>query len=131
MFRIMRRDDDGFPTLGASASTLGVRVGADIDVDEQGNAVPNHKGMSVAPEWRMIHIFLIPRRLLPGGRGSGTRHCFRRGTAAFRQAYFGDGLELLPDSPGHGVVRPAQLVPLAQYEAAIAATREEWVIDEA
>ena len=41
-----------------------------------------------------------------------------------------EGLELLPDSPTHGVVRPIDVVPLKQYEAALAATRADWRIEE-
>ena len=37
VFRAMKRDDDGPPMVGRSASALGARTGADIDVDQQGN----------------------------------------------------------------------------------------------
>ena len=129
MFRIMKKDADDKPTLGQTATTLGIRP-REVDLDALGNVVPNDKGMSVNPEWRVASIFLIPKRLGIGGRGSNTSHCFRRGAAPFQQAPCGAGLELLPDSPTHGVVRPAQLVLLAQYEADLHATRLEWEVDE-
>lgn len=39
-------------------------------------------------------------------------------------------LEERPDSPTHGVIRPARLIQLAQYEADLHATRLEWEIYE-
>jgi hypothetical protein len=129
MFRIMKKGADEKPTVGQTATTLGIRPG-EIDLDASGNVILNDKGMSVNPEWRAASIFLIPKRLGTGGRGSRTSHCFRRGTAPFQQAPCGAGLELLPESPTHGVVRPAQPVLLAQYEADLHATRLEWEVDE-
>lgn len=129
MFRIMKKDADDKPTVGQTATTLGVRL-AEIDLDAHGNVMPNSKGMSVSPAWRMVSIFLIPKRLGTGGRGSNNSYCFRRGNALFQQAQCGAGLELLPNSATHGVVRPTQLVPLAQYQSDIAATRSDWQIDE-
>ncbi len=126
MFRSMRKDADGFPIVGQSTSALGVRPGVDI----QGNAVPNDKGMSVSPSWRTMSVFFIPKRLGHGGRGSNNRYCFRRGSRPFQQTKFGNGLEFVPDSDSHGVVRPAELMPFAQFEENLAATRSDWVIDE-
>ena len=128
VFRAMRREADGQPTLDRTANALGVRIGTDIDVDNQSNAVVNDKGMSVSPSWRDLPIFRIPKRL--GGQGSNNTHCFTGGTGAFQQTGFAAGLELLPDSPTHGVVRPTLFGPLAQYEADLAATRADWRIDE-
>ena len=128
VFRAMRRDQDGFPTVAAAANGLGVRLVIDIDVDGQNNAVVNHKGMSVAPRWRDLPLFRIPKRL--GGQGKDDTHCFKTGAGAFQQSAFATGLEFLPDSPTHGVVRPTQSIPLAQYESDLAATRSAWQIDE-
>ena len=129
VFRAMKQDADGLPTVAPSASALGVRRDTDIDVDQQGNAVVNHKGMSVFPAWREISIFRIPKRL--GGQGSNNTYCFKMGTGAFHQEQLAAGLELLPDSKTHGVVRPEKLVQLAQYESDLAATRAAWQVDEA
>lgn len=130
VFRAMRRDSDGLPTVAPTASGLGVRLGKDIDVDDETNARVNNKGMSVSPAWRQMAIFRIPKRLGTGGQGSNNTYCFKSGTGPFQQAAFAVGLELIPDSATHGVIRPAQLVPLAQYEADLAATRADWEIDE-
>jgi hypothetical protein len=129
LFRVMRKDDDDKPNTGQGFCQLGVRT-HEIDTDQQGNVVQNDKGMSVSPEWRVISIFVLPKRLGTGGRGKDNGHCFRRGAGAFQQGACGNGLELMPDSPKHGVVRPAQLAPLATFLQDLATTREEWEIDE-
>src|SRR4051794_17717437 len=125
VFRIMRRDDDGLPTLQQSSSALGVRPGVDISLDAQGNVLVNGEGMSVNPGWRVASILRIPKRLrhlVPGARGSNNHFCFRTGAGPFQQGAFAAGLTLEPDSATHGNVAPAQVVQLAQYEADLAAT---------
>ena len=129
IFRIIEKDADDKPTIGQSTGTLGIRPG-EVDFDAFGNVIVNDKGMSVNPDWRVAPISMIPKRLGTGGRGSKTWYCFRRGAGAFQQAPCGAGLELLPDSPTHGVVRPVQPVLLAKYEADLHATRMEWEIHE-
>lgn len=128
VFRAMKQDADGLPTVAPAASALGVRSGIDIDVDQQGYAVVNHKGMSVSPSWREISIFRIPKRL--GGQGSNSTYCFKMGIGPFLQGAMALGLELVPDNPTHGVVRPEKPAPLHEYEADLAATRADWQIDE-
>lgn len=130
VYRAMRKDADGLPTVAPSASALGIRPGIDIDVDAANSVFVNNKGMSVNPAWRQISLFRIPKRLGVGGQGGNNTFCFRTGAGAFVQSGFAAGLELLPDSPTHGVVRPTQSVPLTQYEADLAATRAAWQIDE-
>jgi hypothetical protein len=133
VFRAMKRDEDGLPTVERSASGLGVRPGTDVDVDARGNAAVNGKGMSVSPAWRAMSIFRIPKRkrdTVPGARGSNNTFCFRFGEGPFQAGEFAAGLDLVPDSPTHGCVTPAQLVPLAQYENDLAATRTDWQFDE-
>ena len=127
MFRIMKKDADDKPTVGQTATSLGVRP-SDVDLDAQGNAICNDKGMSVSPEWRDAPLKMRPKRY--GGRASNNCYCFRRGTGAFQQSPCGAGLELVPDCATHGVVRPVQLILLASYEADLHATRLEWEIDE-
>ena len=131
VYRAMRREADNLPTVAQAANALGVRLGIDIDLDAANNALVNNKGMSVAPAWSRIPLFRVPKRLGVGGQGSNNTFCFRNGAGAFQQTAFAAGLEFLPDSPTHGVVRPAQVVPLAQYESDLAATRAAWQIDEA
>ena len=132
VFRAMKKDDDELPTVEASATGLGVRVGTDVDVQD-GHVLTNGKGMSVSPNWRLLPIFRIPKRLcgqFPGARGSNQTCCFRFGSGPFERGALADGLELVPDSPAHGCVAPAQPVSLEQYESDLSATRAGWQIDE-
>jgi hypothetical protein len=133
VFRVMKRDEDGLPTVERSASGLGIRPGTDVDVDSQGNAIVNGKGMSVAPAWRVLPFFRIPERLkdkVSKARGSNNTFCFRFGTGPFQAGEFAAGLDLVPDGPTHGCITPARLVPLARYERDLAATRSDWQFDE-
>lgn len=132
VFRVMRKQSDGLPTV--SATSLGVRPGVDVDIDAQNDVLVNGKGMSVAPNWRDINVNRIPKRLrpiMPGAGGSNNTFCFRTGYGAFVQGVFASGLTLEPDSATHGNVAPAQAVPFSTYEADIAATRPDWQEDEA
>jgi hypothetical protein len=133
VFRVMKKDQDDLPTVEQSGSGLGVRSGIDIDVDAQGNAIVNGKGMSVSPAWQDLPPSRIPKRLCGivwGARGSNNTFCFKTGNGPFQQGAFAAGLMLEPDSATHGCVTPAQLVPLAQYENDLAATRPDWQVDE-
>jgi hypothetical protein len=131
VFRVMRKEPDGLPTV--SPTSLGVRPGADVDLDAQNNVLVNGKGMSVAPNWCDINRNRIPKRLrrtVPGARGSNNTFCFRMGNGPFQQGHFANGLTLEPDKATHGNVAPAAVVPLASYEADLAATRPDWQEDE-
>jgi len=133
VFRIMRRDADGFPTAQQSSSALGVRPNVDISLDAKGDVIVNGEGMSVNPGWRAASILRIPKRLrilMPGAAGSNNQFCFRAGAGPFQQGPFAAGLTLEPDSATHGNIAPAQAVPLAQYEADITATRPDWQVDD-
>jgi hypothetical protein len=133
VFRIMRQERDGLPAVQQASSALGVRPGADISLDPQGNVIVNGQGMSVNPHWRDASILRIPKRLghlVPGARGSNNQFCFCTGTGPFQRGAFAAGLTLEPDSATHGNVAPAHVVPLAQYEADLAATRPNWQVDE-
>lgn len=129
----MKKDADDKPTVDQTATGLGVRVGTDINTDPTGNVVLDENGMSVAPAWRDLELHRIPKRLgtvVPGARGSNNTHCFTTGTGPFQRDLFAQGLELIPDTSIHAAVAPVATVPLAQYEADLAATRPDWVIDE-
>jgi hypothetical protein len=131
VFRVMKKDSDGMPTV--SQTSLGVRPGIDLDLDAQKNVLVNGKGMSVAPNWRNISRVRIPKRLrsiVPGAGGSNNTFCFRAGEGPFVQGTFASGITLEPDSPVHGNLAPAMVVPLGTYEADIAATRRDWQEDE-
>jgi hypothetical protein len=128
----MRKDaNDNLPVV--ARNSLGVRQGVDVDVDAQNDVQVNGKGMSVAPNWRVINHKRIPKRLrqiVPGALESNSKFCFRYGDGAFVQGAFANGLMLEPDSATHGNVAPARIVPFPTYERDIAATRADWVEDE-
>jgi hypothetical protein len=128
LVRIMKRDDDELPLVAPSSNALGVRPGIDIDVDLQGNAISNNKGMSVFSSWRDISPTRVPKRL--GGQGPNSTYVFVFGSGPFQQAVIAEDLEFLPDTRTHGIIRPVTMVPLTQYETALAATRGEWQVDE-
>ncbi len=132
-FRAMKRSDDDKPLVEPTASGLGVRPNHDIDLDVNGNAIANKKGMSVAPNWRDLPLHRIPKRLRPlvsGARGSDSTFCFAHGAGPFRDGLVTADLELACDSTTHGTVAPCQAVALFQYESALAATRNDWTVDE-
>src|ERR1700726_2419035 len=94
VFRVMKKDQDDLPTVEQSANGLGVRSGIDVDVDAQGNAIVNGKGMSVSPAWQHIVPSRIPKRLrgkVRGARGSNNTFCFKTGNGPFRQGAFAAG----------------------------------------
>ena len=135
----MKRDPaDNLPALGAtSSSELGVRPGVDITIDTVGNVALDASGMSVAPGWRDLDFTRIPRRLrhiVPGATGANSTSCFTMGIGPFQDGFVAKGLALIVDQgPApvtHGVIAPAQVVPLAQYQIDPENTRTGWQIDE-
>src|SRR5438876_5728721 len=99
VFRVMKKEPDGLPTV--SQTSLGVRPGVDVDLDARDNVLVNGKGMSVAPNWRDVNINRILKRLRPimsGAGGSNNTFCFRAGNGAFVQGFFANGVTLEPDS---------------------------------
>ena len=109
-----------------------------MTVDAANDVVLDGKGMSVAPAWRDLDYTRIPRRLrpkFPGAAGPNSSACFVHGTGPFQASAISAHLVLAPDAGAgpvtHGVVSPSQVMPEAQYNGAIAATRLNWVIDEA
>ena len=126
----MKKGADDLPEVGPT--NLGVRP-MDVDVDAGNNVIVNGKGMSVAPAWRDININRIPKRLrtvAPGAQGTNSAACFCTGTGPFLQGPFAAALTLEPDSATHGNVTPALAVPLATFDAHLAATRPDWKVDE-
>lgn len=121
------------PKVGASARTLGVRVPKDIEPDTSGHVHPGPHGMSVAPSLRALPHELVPKRLRhlhKGAVGPDSSKVWRHGEGSFAPATVAPHLVLRPDRADHGTVSPEAMMPLAQYEAAIAGTAADWVIDE-
>ena len=125
-------DAEGQPTH----LPLGVRLPpdpyADVEPDAH-NHVSAGQGMSVAPAWRDLPFFLIPRRLnrlAPKARGSNSLVCWRAGDGEFTDGRINDQLRLRQDRAKHGIIEPAERMAVDAFQAAIAATRDDWQADE-
>jgi hypothetical protein len=133
-------NQDGKPKIGPTRRTLGVKARpgdgselVDIPTDSHGIVRPNTGGMSVAPSWRDLPRHRIPARLqclLPSACGKNEDACWRMGDGPFQDAAVASGLRLRVTSRFHGLVEPAMAVSLDQYRSDLAATQDEWVIDE-
>ena len=132
IYRSMQKDGDR-PKLGRTAKTLGVRIPGDIAVDDSGRVFPKTGGMSVVPAWRLLKTHRIPARLkhlCRDATGKKDLSCWKMGEGEFEDGPLARGLNFRRETATHGLVEPAQVVPLADYEAALAATRDQWIIDE-
>ena len=139
-FRAMFADGEK-PQIGLDKKSLGALVGDsegdDIPLSTEGHVRPGTGGMSVAPGWRQLPYFRIPKRLkalFPAAAGSNNYRCWRTGEGGFEAGPSADGLCLRPDPNGpetHGFIEPAKEMTPGNYQAALAATRDGWVEDEA
>ena len=136
----MKRADDGLPAVGSNSKELGVRVppntNADIDLNENGDVILNGKGMSVAENWRRLLPHLVPKRLkptFPGASGSNNVACYRFGQGPFLPGPLNNAplaLVLKTRDPHAGNVVPTRSMRERQFQDELAATRDEWTIDE-
>ncbi|HTU89487.1 MAG TPA: hypothetical protein VMF69_05265 [Gemmataceae bacterium] len=139
IFRTMKRADDGLPVVGSNSKELGVRIppnpNADIDLDANDCVVLNGKGLSVAANWRKLPGYLIPkclRTLFPGAAGPNTLACYKMGTGVFAPAAVSNALTLVlkKGNPQSGNIVPNQSVHRDQFQADLAAIRDQWTVDE-
>ena len=140
IYRAMEKDGDR-PRIGRSATALGVRIRVegekkpeDIPLDGSGRVSPSTGGMSVSPAWRLLPTHRIPARLkplCPDATGKNGLVCWKMGEGEFVDGPLAPGLNFRRTTANHGLVEPAQVVPLETYEADLAATRDHWIIDEA
>lgn len=139
IYRAMLADSDK-PLVGASNKTLGVRFPpdkhSDIPVAPDGFVQPSTGGMSVAPAWRELPHFLIPRRLKHLNRnatGNNSLRCWCMGAGAFVDSPIAEKicLRIDPKNARHGFVEPSVRMHKEEFQAAIAATNEFWRLDEA
>jgi hypothetical protein len=139
VYRAMLADGDR-PQVGPTALTLGVRLPpdehADLAVTAEGMVEPRTGGMSVSPAWRLLPVHRIPRRLrdrFPRATGKNSFFLWRMGDGPFTEGPFADRLLFRPDPDKptkHGFVEPEARVSADEYQAALAATRDQWMIDE-
>jgi hypothetical protein len=120
----MKISIDGLPELGRSKRTLGVRPGdmtpvCDVTAVRPDDPVPpGSGGLSVAPG-DLIHL---PRFLLPspfGGTGKDP-------VWEIDEADLPPELVFRQDKATHGLVEPKNEMALADYESALASSREKW-----
>ena len=132
LVRAMRREER-YPLVGASKSALGVVIGHgcndDLPMDANGLVFPKTGGMSVSPTWRDLPGHRIPRRLqilCSKATGNNLVDCWQFGERPFIDGPVATMLSLRIDQLAHGVVEPTHEMPVVEYQAALAATRENW-----
>jgi hypothetical protein len=136
----MKKAADDLPIVGPFALGLGVREPpsshADVDLDVNSLVVLNGRGISVARHWRDLPKHCIPIRLRENDSGGGNPqnvYCWKTGVRPFTPRPVAAGLDLVlkPHDLQKGNVVPSGVGSLAQFQADLAATRAQWVIDEA
>jgi hypothetical protein len=135
----MKKDETNRPIVECSASGLGVRYSDqvqehDVELDGEGHVLLNGMGMSVAPAWRSLPYFRIPKRLREvhkGAQGSNNTYCFRHGEGVFTDGPISDGLCLHRDCDVHGTIVPTRRISIHDYLSSLAGTAPGWMIDEA
>lgn len=134
--RSMFADGDK-PQVGNGSKMLGVRMAPDpnpdIGVDAKGNVSARTGGMSVAPEWKELPSFLIPKRLkhlFPDARGNNHLVLWETGDGDFQAGSLTKDLDFRPDPSDpavHGFVEPSREMTAAEYQAALSATQDLWL----
>ncbi len=71
------------------------------------------------------------RHLCPKATGRNDFSCWKLGEGDFEDGPLAPGLNFRRDTAIHGLVEPTRVVPLETYEADLAATQDQWIIDEA
>jgi hypothetical protein len=121
MFRAMIAELDGYPKMGRSSRTLGVRIDGpnrDILIAQDGTVSPSTGGMSVALDAAQN----LPKHRLPKSLGGeGRDPVFKMLSASLPVRLF-----VRPDRYPHGCVEPAAVCLFEQYEKNIWATRLSW-----
>jgi hypothetical protein len=137
IYRAMKIEQ-GQPKLDNTGKGLGVRVPLDIEPVDDVVSPQQAQGMSVTPAPQLLPAHRVRRELrhvVPGAKGPSDIHIWRMGDGPFVTAPVAPDLVLEPDPPlqgkvRHGVVAPDRQMPLSVYEAALAATRQRWVLAE-
>lgn len=120
----------GLPLVGTERNMLGVRPG-EIEVDDD-NVCLEAGGMSVNVCLCGIPPLILPRhlslsRIVRGAKGDDDRReGFHMGEGPFVQSPVADRLRLRPGNHKHGFVEPDRVMPLTEYQEALAATQNQW-----
>lgn len=123
LYRAMKAATDGLPEVGPSARALGVRPADrapnnDVPAADPTDTVSPGHGMSVAPH-DPANLPVLRRPVALGGRGTDT-------VWELDVADLGPDLRFNQDATAHGLIEPARDMALAEYQAALAATRDRW-----
>ncbi len=89
--------------------------------------------MSVVPDWRLLRYYRIPRRLshiVPEASGKNTDACWRLAEIAFSNGIVAVRLQLRINSPEHGTIEPVNVTSVENFQSDLAATRDQWIVDE-
>lgn len=141
IYRVMKQlngkpeGGDGSCMLGARESDLG------REESEAGNFVePAKAGLSVGGCVRTTYLNILPRRLqilypqwARGAKGRNSDQVWAMSQGAYEATPVSEDLELrfkTEDRPGHGLVAPNRQMLLEDYQAALAATQDQWKVDE-
>jgi hypothetical protein len=115
----MRKDTDGLPAVGGSATSLGVRVDKDIDVDEEGIVYPESGGMSVSRSLKELAPWRRPNTLSGG-------ECKHPGWVLDTRRLPEFLVARREEGTGHAYIEPAYAMDLDAYQDALASTRADW-----
>jgi hypothetical protein len=124
--------DGHHPAVGPEKKKLGVQIPGDL-AEVAGRVAPGTGGMSVAPAWRDLPLHRIPRRLKhlePKASGNNQYECWKMGEGPFVAGAVAEGLSLRIDRSTHGLVEPAFAMSSREYQESLAATRDQWEIDQ-
>ena len=108
---------------------LGARVPADVNLVAADRVKPG-KGMSVFRDIHEMPPFLIPKDYLnrfPEAGGKRGIKIWKLGEGDFANSPVSDDL-VLRTKREHGSLEPARQMPLDAYQAALASTRDQWVV---
>lgn len=141
IYRTMWKAADDLPEVGTASHMLGARVTGnpiDISPDNDGNVHSNTGGISVARSINDLLPHLIPKRLrdyFEDAAGSSNRFVWSMGEGEFSEGVVAEDLFLRrkPENAQgkvQGLVEPAILMMLQEYQSALAATRPHWTVDE-
>ena len=86
--------------------------------------------MSVTPDWQSLRSYQIPRTLrhiVPRAAGSSADNVWRFGEKSFVEGLLAQRLFLRINDPMHGMIEPAEIAPVEEFQANLAATRDQWV----
>ena len=125
LFRSMKADTDGLPSVGPTARELGARPDDDIRVDVEGYVAPLTGGLSVSP----VSAQRLPAHRRPPELGGNGKDPVWRLTSDLLPAV----LRYRPDDEdpdGHGTIEPVSRMTLDAYQQALQATRGAWKLVE-